>query len=116
MLRILVLFAGLTAAGPAFAHAQLVRATPAAGATVAAPADVAITFSEAVEPRFSSITVRDAKGERVDVGQPHQLEGDAHRLGVDLKPLPPGTYAVTWHATSIDTHKTQGHFSFTVKP
>ena len=32
------------------------------------------------------------------------------------KPLAPGVYKVTWHATSVDTHHTQGDFSFTVTP
>ncbi len=105
------------AASPAFAHALLVRAAPAVGATVTGPpGDVAITFSESVEPAFSSIVVQNAAGDRVDVGQPHVVEGDARRLAVGLKPLMPGTYAVSWKATSTDTHKTQGRFSFTVKP
>ena len=30
--------------------------------------------------------------------------------------LQSGTYKVTWHAVSVDTHSTQGNFSFTVKP
>ncbi|HYA71564.1 MAG TPA: copper resistance protein CopC, partial [Roseiarcus sp.] len=33
-----------------------------------------------------------------------------------VKTLPPGVYTVTWRAVSVDTHKTQGSFSFTVKP
>jgi methionine-rich copper-binding protein CopC len=116
MRKIVLAVAGLFAAGSASAHALLVRAAPAVGATVSAPADVAIVFSEAVEPAFSSITVQDAAGARVDLGQAHVVDGDAHRLAVGLKPLPPGTYAVTWKATSVDTHKTQGRFRFTVKP
>ena len=28
--------------------------------------------------------------------------------------LPAGTYSVTWHVLSVDTHKTQGSFSFTI--
>ncbi|MFZ0396695.1 MAG: copper resistance protein CopC [Methyloceanibacter sp.] len=34
------------------------------------------------------------------------------RLGVGG--LRPGHYSVTWHALSVDTHKTQGSFSFQV--
>ena len=37
-------------------------------------------------------------------------------LMVKLKPLSPGIYSVAWHVTSVDTHKTEGHFTFTVKP
>jgi hypothetical protein len=32
------------------------------------------------------------------------------------QPLKPGVYKVIWHAVSVDTHKTQGSFQFTVKP
>jgi hypothetical protein len=36
-------------------------------------------------------------------------------MQVSLKKLPPGTYKVRWHAVSVDTHATDGDFSFTVK-
>ncbi len=97
------------------AHALLEQAVPPVGGTVAkAPAEVTITFSETVEPAFSSIAVQDAAGNRVDTGQAHIVADDARHLAVGLKPVPPGTYTVTWQATSTDTHRTQGHFSFTV--
>ena len=79
-----------------------------------APREVAIEYTEGVEPRFSSITVQDASGIRVDVGAAH-LEGGETRLAVALRPLGPGTYSVSWHVVATDTHKTQGRFSFTVK-
>jgi len=41
---------------------------------------------------------------------------DPRQLSVPLKPMTPGTYTVEWHATSVDTHKTEGHFSFTLAP
>jgi methionine-rich copper-binding protein CopC len=53
----------------AFAHAQLVRATPAVGGTVhEAPTAVTLRFSEKLEPKFSSVVVRDATGKQVDKG------------------------------------------------
>jgi copper resistance protein C len=33
---------------------------------------------------------------------------------VTLPKLPPGTYTVNWHVTSVDTHKTEGNYTFTV--
>jgi len=99
----------------ASAHAFLKASIPAVGSSVqTAPAEVTIEFTEGVEPLFSTITVQDASGARVDTGGVH-IEGDDTHLAVGLKPLPPGTYRVTWHATATDTHKTQGSFSFTVK-
>ena len=99
------------------AHARLESATPPVGGTVAtAPGQVAITFSEAVEPAFSAIEVTDATGKRVDRGKPHNGPGNGSVLIVDLPALPPGTYAVRWRAVSVDTHKTQGNYRFTVAP
>jgi methionine-rich copper-binding protein CopC len=95
---------------------RLRSATPPVGATVPAPRSVAITFTEAVEPAFSTIVVTDAHGARVDDGGAPVASSDGLRLSVGLKPLSPGTYSVTWHATSVDTHKTEGHFGFTVAP
>ena len=113
-----ILFAGLALAGmtgPAFAHAHLSTATPAVGSTVAtAPAEVAITYTEALEPKFSTIEVTSATGARVDKADLHVVNGDGKHVAVSLQPLSPGVYTVTWHATSVDTHKTEGSFTFTV--
>jgi methionine-rich copper-binding protein CopC len=35
-------------------------------------------------------------------------------LHVGLKPLPPGTYRVHWRVLSVDTHTTEGSFTFQV--
>lgn len=100
-----------------FAHAQLRQADPPVGAVVhSPPTQVELTFSEAVEPRFSTVTVANAAGARVDKGDLHPIAADAKRLAVSLEALPPGTYTVVWHATAVDTHKTEGAFTFTVAP
>lgn len=100
----------------AFAHAFLERATPAVGAEVsAAPKDLAITYTEPVEPAFCHIAVTNGSGAPVTSGTPAARDG-GRTLVVPLQSLPPGTYQVEWHVVSVDTHKTEGHFSFTVKP
>ena len=101
--------------GAAFAHAYLRGAMPPVEGTVTQPPhEATISFTEAVEPRFSTIEVTNAAGQRVDEGQPHIVGGDGKRLAVGLQTLAPGTYAVVWHATSVDTHKTDGSYHFTV--
>lgn len=103
-------------AGPASAHAFLKTASPPVGSSVrTAPTEVDITFTEGVEPRFSSIAVQDQSDASVTAGEVHR-KGDDTQLAVALKPLTPGTYKVIWHATSVDTHKTQGDYDFAVKP
>ncbi len=115
LLSVLMLSAALLpAASPAFAHARLRASAPAVDATVASPAEVSITFSESLEPRFSTIEVTDAAGVRVDQGDLHLVGGDAKIVAIGLKALPNGKYTVLWHATSVDTHKTEGTFTFTV--
>ncbi|HEY1928490.1 MAG TPA: copper resistance CopC family protein [Caulobacteraceae bacterium] len=99
----------------ASAHAFVRTASPAVGSVVSQPpGQVVIDFTEDVEPEFSSINVQNASGVRVDAGNVHPARGRSH-LAVGLKPLPPGKYRVIWHATSTDTHKTAGVYTFTVK-
>jgi methionine-rich copper-binding protein CopC len=101
---------------PAFAHAFLERASPPVGSEIpVSPLAVTITFTEGVEPAFSTIEVQNAQGARVDKNDPH-LAGEPTKLAVSLQPLPPGQYTVIWHATSVDTHKTEGRFTFNVSP
>jgi methionine-rich copper-binding protein CopC len=99
------------------AHARLVTATPAAGGTVAAPKEIRLEFSEGVEPKFTGVTLTSASGATVPV-EPARIEaGNAAVLIVPIgKPLSPGVYTVRWHAVSVDTHRTQGNFQFTVSP
>jgi copper resistance protein C len=102
------------AATPAFAHAFLQHADPGAGATLKAPPKrVALTFSEKLEPVFSGIAVTDVSGRNVEAGGP-AIGGNS--MLAPLRPLPPGRYRVVWHAVSVDTHRTEGAYSFTVKP
>ena len=98
----------------ASAHAHLKTATPAVGSTVQQPPDqVVIDFTKGVDPKFSTISVQDASGASVATGDVHLQDGDTH-LAIGLKPLQPGSYKVLWHATAVDTHQTDGDFTFTV--
>ena len=99
-------------AGAARAHAFLDHASPLVGSTVAtAPSEVALTFTQNLEAAFSSVQITDGKGVRVEQGKP-QISGNTMRVG--LKAAGPGRYQVHWHVLSVDTHKTEGNFSFTV--
>ena len=99
------------------AHAFLDHAEPRVGNTAAAaPRQVALWFTQNLEPAFSGIEVRDASGNRVDAGKAAVDSGDRHVMRVPLKALKPGTYKVYWHVLSVDTHTTEGNFSFSVGP
>jgi copper resistance protein C len=96
------------------AHAFLDHAVPAVGSTAPPPRQVRLWFTEAVEPAFSAVTVTNAAG---DLGSEGKIAIDSHNpqeLHVRVKPLKPGVYQVQWRVISVDTHRTQGNFSFTV--
>ena len=101
----------------AFAHAFLHHASPPVGSeTPISPPAVTITYTERVEPNFSTIEVDNSQGARVDKADPHLVGGDPTQLAVSLPKLPPGRYTVIWRVTSVDTHKTEGRFNFSVSP
>ena len=116
-LRILLVAALLgLAAPPAFAHAFPDHAQPAVGSTVSpAPTALRIWFTQKIEPAFSGVEVHDASGNQVDKADAKVDTQDATLLQVSLKPLPAGSYKVHWHVVSVDTHPTEGDFTFTVK-
>jgi hypothetical protein len=35
-------------------------------------------------------------------------------MAISLRVRGPGTYRVNWHVLSVDTHTTEGNFTFTV--
>jgi methionine-rich copper-binding protein CopC len=117
MMRFLILTGLACIMGtPAFAHAFLEHATPAVGSEVAsAPKELDLSYTEPVEVLFCRVAVTDSHGASVSDGKPVGRNGN-QMLVVPLKALPPGRYRVEWHVVSVDTHKTEGHFMFTVKP
>ncbi len=102
------------ASAPALAHAFLEPAVPAAGDNLRkAPTRIELHFSEALEPAFSGIAVSDDTGRDMAAG-PAIAQGT--EMDLPLKPLPPGRYRVSWHAVSVDTHRTEGRYNFLVLP
>jgi copper resistance protein C len=114
--RCLVAALTLSVAQFAHAHAYPTHQAPSAGAAVSATQkDVAIDFDESLEPAFSSITVADAQGKPVTSGKAVVDPANKKHMTVGLNPLTPGNYSVAWVAVAEDGHRTQGHYSFTVK-
>jgi copper resistance protein C len=100
----------------AWAHAFLDHADPKVGSTVTnSPTVIKIWYTQELEPAFSSIEVKNALGKELDKNDVHVSKKDKTLLEVSLPKLPPGTYTVTWHVVSVDTHRTQGSFEFTIK-
>ena len=104
----------LLASGQTWAHAMLDHSEPRVGNKVAsAPREVTLTFTEKLEPAFSSITVTGPGGQRVDAGKP-RVSGN--QMSTSVKSGGAGTYHVNWRVLSVDTHTTNGAFAFQVGP
>jgi len=94
------------------AHAMLERAEPRVGNKVASPpSEVTLWFTQKLETTFSTITVTNAAGQRVDTGQ---TRVNGNQMSIGLRPGGAGTYRVKWKVLSIDTHRTDGSFTFQV--
>ena len=98
--------------GEASAHALLDHAEPRVGNTVAtAPREVTLWFTQKLEPAFSSIAVTNSAGQRVDTGK---TRVSGNQMSVSLRSGGTGTYRVNWRVLSVDTHTTDGSFTFRV--
>jgi len=99
-----------------FAHARLVRSTPAADSTLArAPISLTLWFSERPELRFSTLRLLDSAGKPVPLGTVSKLPGDPSAITAPITaPLENGRYTVQWRTAADDGHATSGAFSFTV--
>ena len=107
----------LALSGQAFAHAHLVSATPPVGGTVAtSPTELDLRFSEALNLKFSGVKVTGPDEAELTLEEPMLMDDDTTFMAMIASKLAPGTYSVEWHALSSDGHKTQGSYTFVVKP
>ena len=99
------------------AHAHLKSQYPAANANVtASPQALTLTFSEDIEPDFSGVEITDSNHQVVPVAKAARAPEEHNQMIVPIeKPLVRGQYQVSWHVLSVDGHKTQGSYAFSVK-
>ena len=103
----------LLPAAPAQAHAQLVGSDPARDATLTgAPAAVTLTFSERLNPDFTTVVISDAAKQRVATSAP-AIDGSASTVTF-TGTVGNGTYLVAYRVVSVDGHTVQGSYGFTV--
>ncbi len=104
----------LSSAGVAAGHAHLISSDPATGATVAAPKAVTLNFSEKLEKKFSGA---DLTKDGAPLSSHSELEPKGGKTLVVSPgaPLSAGAYTVSWHAVSVDGHRTKGEVAFTVR-
>ena len=105
---------GLSNPIAALAHSFPEKETPSAGQKVASPpSEVVINFDAPIEKLFAKLEVAGADGANQAVGTP-QISDDGIRMSVKVPALKPGDYTVKWAVVGIDTHHTQGSYTFTV--
>lgn len=115
LFRSFLVLAASCGASPALAHAFLVKSDPEVGSTVkTAPKTLLLTFTEDLDVPFCQVMVTDSMGMNDAAGKPQPVPGHANQMLVPLNIQMPGKIFVTWHALSVDTHKTEGDFTFTV--
>lgn len=100
------------ATSAAQAHAFLDHADPRVGNKVASPPhEITLWFTQKLEPAFSSVTVINSAGQRIDSGK---ARVSGNQMSVSLRSGGSGTYHVNWRVLSVDTHTTTGNFTFQV--
>ena len=108
------LVALMVGASTAFAHAHLEQATPAADSSASDVKVLRLQFSEGVEQAFTKVAVSH-DGAPVALSSVKTEPADKKVLIVmPEQPLASGQYEVKWNAVSVDTHKSNGEYSFTV--
>jgi methionine-rich copper-binding protein CopC len=100
----------------AFAHSGLQRAEPPVGSKLKRPpSEVKLYFSERLEPAYSTVRVEDGGGVRVDKEDSRVDRANPVLLRTTLSPLARGKYTVIWRVLSVDSHVTEGRFTFQVE-
>jgi len=106
---------GVAFASVASAHVFPQHQEPGAGATVASPAKVRITFDGTLEPAFTTVTVTDSAGKQANTAKATVDPQEPTVVSVALPTLVAGHYTVHWAAVAEDGHRTHGDYSFDVK-
>jgi methionine-rich copper-binding protein CopC len=98
----------------ASAHSFPESETPSAGQKIAsAPSEVAINFDAPIEKLFAKLEVTGADGKNEAAGAP-QVSDDGRNMSVKIVALKPGDYTVKWAVVGIDTHRTEGSYTFSI--
>ena len=117
MLREAMIMALIALAVPASAraHATLVRSVPGSRSVLTqAPQSLDLCFNEAVEVKFSSVTLEDAKGTAVPLGK-LQAGSDPKCINVPILTIGSGVFTVHYRVLSQDGHVVEYGYQFSIK-
>lgn len=113
----------LVASPAALAHAKLLSSSPAADAKVSNVKTLSLTFSEGLVEKLSGVDLVMTGMPGMANHSPMKVSGFKSALAADGKTLtltlpralPAGSYTLTWHAVTADTHRIEGNYAFSVK-
>jgi methionine-rich copper-binding protein CopC len=111
----------LVAPVTAYAHPKLVSATPAPNSVGAPTARLQLVFSEGLVAQFSGADLVMTEMPGMKMSAPMKMPAKA-ALGADGKTLvltlpralPAGSYKLSYHVVSTDTHRVEGNYGFKV--
>ena len=113
---VLALMAWVLGVGIALGQSGLQRTEPPVESTLRRPpSEVKLYFSERLEPAYSTVRVKDGRGAQVDRQDAHIDPSNPILMRVNLQALEHGTYTVIWRVLSVDSHVTEGRFTFRVE-
>lgn len=99
-------------AGPAWAHARLLTAIPAASSVVAeTPSEIALTFNEAI--KVIVVKVVDKDGKEISSVGAALADGATVRIPV-AGPWAQGQYTVSYRIVGPDGHAVNGSTTFSI--
>ncbi len=97
-----------------FAHAKLLRSSPADNASLpVAPTSISLWFSEKPELKFSSIQLTDSTGAAIALGAVAPTDSMGLTAPITT-PIGPGKYTIAWKTAASDGHGTNGKVNFHV--
>lgn len=115
----LLLLGALLAAAPATTaarwHFGLRQSVPAKDASVPAPEEVRLWFTQVPQENSVAIRLVDPAGDAVETSEPKRDPDDGTVVFVTFgEKLPAGTYTVAWRGIGDDGHVVRGDFAFSV--
>ncbi len=112
---VIVVLGIVLGAGTASAHAELLSSFPANQQLLEeAPPEIALQFTESIDPIEPGIRLLDADGDDVEIGAVDQTAGSDRMRAAIPTTLDDGTYVVAWQGVSADSHRVRGSFTFSV--
>jgi methionine-rich copper-binding protein CopC len=107
----------LSAAAPAWAHAEMTKSSPANGAVLSSsPSVIQAWFSEELAAGGNTLRLYDAHDKVLATGGLDPKDPKHQSLRLVPPRLGPGSYLVRWHVVSADDNAvSQGYFKFSVR-